>query len=196
MKCCSEKCLSLKLSTHQIEHARQNFVSRYSTCEQQRQFMIDWFNSHECSPGEFAFDIAGIGVCYTAWTAVLGVTLRTFFRMKREFQLGLRVADHCATGSSKKSVKNEYATMFLENYVRENGENMPNSAYVHLSSSNTWKDIYEEMKVTLESQGQESCCESHFRLIRKREFSNVKIPKVCLPQAIYLCYIFCRLLLV
>lgn len=183
-KCCLEDCLSSKLSTNQIEYARLNFVSRYPTYEQQRQFMIDWFSSHEYTPGEFAFDVAGIRVCHKAWTSVLGLTLRTYFRIKREFKKGLRVADHCATGSSKNSIKNEYVSMFIENYVKENGENMPNSASVHLSSSNTWRDIYEEMVEILTSQGQEYCSENHFRQIRKREFSHVKIPKVNMSNSV------------
>jgi hypothetical protein len=60
----------------------------------------------------------------------------------------------------------------------ENGENMPNNRFVHLSSSITWRDIYSEMVQTLTAQGKEVCSENYFNQIRKREFSHVKIPKV------------------
>lgn len=128
------------------------------------------------------YDIAGIPTCCSAWSNVLGITRRTFFRIKAEFKRGLRVADHGATGTLKHSSKNEYVSLFLDNYVIENGENMPNSRFVHLSSSITWRDIYLEMVQTLTSQGKEVCSENYFHQIRKREFSHVKIPKV---RAIY-----------
>ena len=62
--------------------------------------------------------------------------------------------------------------------MMENGENMPNSPFVHLSSSITWRDIYLEMVQTLTAQGKDVCSENYFHRIRKREFSHVKIPKV------------------
>ena len=147
--------------------------------------MIDWFSTHERSPGEFAYDIAGKHVCHRAWTSVLGISLRTFFRIKQNFRKGFRVADHGSAGAVRTSLQSEYAKMFLEKYVKENGENMPNSADVHLSSSITWRDVYEEMVDTLQYQGQECCSMNHFRQIRKQEFSHVKIPKVCLILLLY-----------
>ena len=62
--------------------------------------------------------------------------------------------------------------------MMDNGENMPNSRFVHLSSSITWRDIYLEMAQTLTAQGKHVCSENYFHKIRKRDFSHVKIPKV------------------
>ena len=168
----------IKLTIQQIEFSRTNFVTRFPTYEEQRQFLIDWFTTHEYTPGEFSYEISGIPTCCTAWRNVLGITQRTFHRLKTEFKHGLRVADHGATGTLKHSLKYEYVSLFLENYVMENGENMPNNRFVHLSSSITWRDIYSEMVQTLTAQGKEVCSENYFNQIRKREFSHVKIPKV------------------
>ena len=176
-RCCEGKCLITKLTLQQIEFSRTNFVTRFPTYEKQRQFLIDWFTTHEYTQGEFAYDIAGIPTCYTAWRNVLGITRRTFFRIKSEFKRGLRVSDHGATGTFRHSLKNENVSLFLKNYVTENGENMLNSRFVHLSSSITWRDIYLEMVQTLTAQGKEFCSENCFRQFRKRGTAMLKFQK-------------------
>lgn len=144
---CQRKCLH-RLTLEQMKMARQRFTEDYPTFEKERKFILNWFADNEPLPRQFAFTISGIGVCWRAWTAVLGITETRFYLLKRDFINGRRNPDHGSSGAVRESLKTEYCRNFLEKYFKECCDYLPNSSTWHLTSSSKKCEIYEEMKVS------------------------------------------------
>ena len=173
------KCLVTKLTYDQIKKARDRQNEDNPTYALQRKFILNWFDDNQPSAGEFVYSIAGVKVCWKAWTLVLGITERRYFMLKRDYQEGRRDPAHGLSGTIKESLQAEACRNFLNTYFSECCDYMPNSPVWHLTSSSRKSDVYKEMKLTLKNMGQPCCSKALFKKIWDTYFRHVKIPKVC-----------------
>ena len=175
--CCKDDCLK-KLTEGQILKAREMFLNSCPNYFRQRQYVLDWLESNHLLSREFAFHISGVKTCYSTWITVLGIPRRTFFRWKRDFLNGRLCADHGNRLSLRNSPATEAVVNFLEKFFEENCDYMPTGNLMHLPSSFSKCDIYEEMKEVLCELGQPCPSEALFAKVWKERFPQFKIPKV------------------
>ena len=144
----------------------------------QRQHILDWFATNERSPGVFTYTVSGELVCWKAWILCNGITERRFRDLKRKFSQGLRLGIHGGCGQLRASPGTENAINFLEDYIKDLGDIMPNSSSVNLPSCLTKSTIYEEMVLKMKKLKRECVSETIFRRIWKEKFPHVTIPMV------------------
>jgi hypothetical protein len=186
--CCKSSCIKT-LSLAQIKQARLTFNRNCGSHEKQRQYILDWLDSNQSTEREFVFSISGITVCQTCWINVLGITRRKFFLLKKDYLNKRRSGGHANAGSSRLSWKSEVALNFMSTYFKELCDYLPTANIMHLPSNIRKSDVFDEMKLTLESQGQSCCTKATFINLWKDHFSNVKIPKVNCYCSLSLCNI-------
>lgn len=176
--CCSVNCISVKLDEAQRVKARELFRFKNPTYRHQRDFIFNWFEDNQPTPGEFTYSIMGVSVCWKTWILVLGIPRSTFFNWKSDFLKGRVNPDHGASLTLKRCPKTEVALHFLESFFKENCDYLPTSDVWNLPSSSSKDEIYDEMATSVEARGQPCCSKPNFIKLWNQQFPHVKIPKV------------------
>ena len=177
--CCSRKavtCFKL-LAQSTIEYIR---LSIYSVSEiEQTQVVVNYMVQHSQGDRHVLYTVGGQEVCETCFCMVYGFCRNCFAAIKTKFLNGVLRAEHGRFGRSETSDVSVRVISWLRIFVEKVGDRMPTSMAIHLPSCLTKSDVFALATDEL-SQGGLKCCKLFtFYEIWKREFPNVKIPRVC-----------------
>lgn len=176
--CCNRKVVTcFKLLTQAtIERARMSICSLSEI--EQTQLMLNYMLQHSQGNQGVLYSVGGQIVCETCFRKVYGFRYNRFTAIKAKFDSGVVVAEHGRLGRCDISDASIRVTSWLRAFVDKVGDRMPTSAAVHLPACLTKSDVFFLACDDL-SQGGLQCCKiSTFYNIWKRNFPNVKIPKV------------------
>ena len=179
--CCNRKIITCfeQLSQADIENTRWKFYS-YASETEQTQHIIDYMMQHSRGDKKVTYTIAGQQVCETAYRLAYGIRKTRFFSMRAKFNDGVVVVEHglykksCFTDSTIRAVS------WLRTFIAKVGDGLPTKNEVHLPSCLTKSDVYSLACDDLSQGGLEPCKLSTFYEIWRANFTNVKIPKVCM----------------
>lgn len=179
LHCCNRKavtCFKL-LAQSTIEYIR---LSIYSVSEiEQTQVVVNYMVQHSQGDRHVLYTVGGQEVCETCFCMVYGFRRNRFAAIKTKFLNGVLRAEHGRFGRSETSDVSVRVISWLRIFVEKVGDRMPTSMAIHLPSCLTKSDVFALATDEL-SQGGLKCCKlSTFYEIWKREFPNVKIPRVC-----------------
>lgn len=176
--CCNRKVVTcFKLLTQAtIIRARKSI---YSLSEiNQTQLILNYLIEHSQGGQAILYSVGGQKVCETCFRKVYGFRYNRFTAIKAKFESGVVVAEHGRLGRCEISYGSIRVTSWLRTFFDKVGDRMPTSTAVHLPACLTKADVFSLACDDL-SQGGLQCCKiSTFYNIWKRNFSNVKIPKV------------------
>lgn len=178
MHCCGKKKVTCfkKITQEAIEKLRKKF---YSTSEvQQNQYMLDYMIQHSKSDKSILYTISGEEVCERCWRFVYGVRYNRLQSIKNKFIDNAVLIEHGLTGRLKPNESTLRLQSWLRSFFQKVGDRMPMEDALHLPSCLTKCDVYELARDDLTQGGLECPSISQMYGIWKKEFKNVKIPKV------------------
>lgn len=144
----------------------------------QNQFVIDYMKDHARKNNTVLYTICGEEVCETCWRLTYGVRYNRFQTIKGKFRNGVVLLEHGLTGRLNTSEATLRLLGWMRSFFNKVGDYMPMSEDIHLPSCLTRVDVYELANCDL-TQGGLSCPSlSYMYELWRREFSQVKIPKV------------------
>lgn len=179
MKCCDPKQVTCfkKISQLSIEECRKKlYIGKTET--QQNQFVLQYMIDHAKSDKMVLYTIFGQEVCEKCWRLVYGIRHNRFYSLVKKFTNDVLLVEHGLTGRIRPSESTLRLQSWLRSFFQKMGDQMPMSKTIHLPSCLTKVDVYELAKEDLTQGGLECCSESTMYDIWKKEFGNVKIPKV------------------
>ena len=178
--CCDRKqstCFK-KISQLQIEDCRKRIYFFHSETEQ-NQYVLDYMRDHAKHDKSVLYTISGQEVCEVCWRLTHGIRYNKFQCLKEKFRSGVVIIEHGLAGKYNTSESTLRLLEWMRNFIRKVGDSMPMSKAIHLPSCLARRDVYDLAKHDL-TQGGLSCPSlSHMYELWRKEFPEVKIPKVC-----------------
>lgn len=137
-------------------------------------FLLDYFNSSFSG-----YTIFNRHVCSTAYAHALGYSRARFFRLKTMHENGIRntkipLISRPIFDQNKRS----FAASVISNYVNGHCDHLPNADRRHLPSCISLGDIYLEYCSMAPSVNHTPATYQYFADVFRKEFPDVKIPKV------------------
>ncbi|XP_078694222.1 uncharacterized protein LOC144923518 [Branchiostoma floridae x Branchiostoma belcheri] len=178
-KCdCTKDCCG-RLGFEKIKKARHSFWRPYSR-ERQSEFIRDAFEKadrrKEVEVAHYQWSYGGFAVCCKAWCAIYGIKRARFYEIKQVYESGRSTAPDGRKGMEYKSKAYLMAREWLHNHQQKFGDKMPNTQNTHLPQCATKKTIFEAY--TDENWNEEKLLkESRFKVMWKKEFPNLRIPR-------------------
>lgn len=186
-RCCDKKKMTCfrKISQIVIESCRDH-INSYSSETQKNQFVLDYMKDHARRDGSVLYTISGEEVCEMCWRLTYGIRYNKLRSLKEKFNNGVIVLEHGLTGRLNTSDSTLRLLGWMRSFFSKIGDCMPMSDAIHLPSCLTKVDVYDLAKYDL-TQGSLPCCSSSYMYdLWKREFPQVKIPKVRLQRFFYI----------
>ena len=180
---CCESCCLATLSLMEVERCRKSFESHAKT--EQQQFLLDTISLTASKGGsKSTLPLVGKQLCTNAFIKVLNISKKRLRKMRNlHLTNGASVLQKPLRQNRPKSSKHSTALAWMERYFGRIGDRMPHIEQIHLPHFLSKKIVYELMAQDLIDEG--ICTESivsssHFYAIRRQEFRNCIIPKVCI----------------
>lgn len=145
----------------------------------QNQFVIDYMKEHAKGDKSVLYTVSGEVVCETFWRYTYGIRYGKFKVLKNKFISGVLTVEHGLTGKLNTSESTLRLLGWMRSFFGKIGDKMPMSDTINLPSCLTKLDVYELARDDLTQGGLSCCSPSHLYEVWKKEFPNVKIPKVC-----------------
>ena len=140
--------------------------------------ILNYMVNHSQGDRSVLYTVGGQIVCESCFRMVYGFRYNRFSSMKSKFLDGVLIAEHGRLGRSETRDASVRVTSWLRTFTEKVGDRMPTSTDIHLPSCLTKSDVYALACDDLSQGGLECCQLSTFYSIWKRDFPNVKIPKV------------------
>jgi hypothetical protein len=182
--CCENECFK-SLRYVDIKKSRYRFLS-LANITKERNFILDYLKVHLASDdseqvllknNNILFMIKGVSVCKNAWLSTLGISVRRFSTIFKEYtDKGVEIYEHGNKRKKRCSPKTCECLAWLNFLVNSIGDHQPDSALIHLPSCFTKLSLYKRMCRELDEHVIVS--QSQFYNLMEKQLPNVVIPKV------------------
>lgn len=177
-KCCDEMCFK-KISHVAIEACRDR-MGQFHSETKKNQFVLDYMRDHAKKDElrSVLYTVCGEEVCELCWRLVYGIRYNKFKTLKDKFADGAAILEHGLTGRLNTRESTIRLLEWMRSFFSKVGDSMPMSEAINLPSCLSRMDVYELAKCDL-TQGELPCPSSSYMYeIWRKEFPQVKIPKV------------------
>lgn len=137
VKCCSERHNDILLDNAALVRVRREHIHRDMNTTNQRTFLLRHFQTSGTTDFKFVDrNHVEHDICATAFRQVYGLGKTRFYQVKSEFDGRLTLSEytHGREGRCGEGEKEIDVCAYIDNYLRELGEHMPDVDQVHLPS--------------------------------------------------------------